>query len=84
MSGLERRQEAPVLAFYGDHLPSLPQAFSHFGFDEWGSDYVLWGGAEASARQLDLPAHRLPSLITDALRAGGRGRRSPPIRLAGQ
>lgn len=85
MSGLQARDDAPVLAFYGDHLPSLPQAFSHFGFDEWGSDYVLWGGTAAGARRLDLPAYRLPRLITDALRvAGEMARRSAPIRLAGQ
>ena len=45
LSGLQRRRREGVLAFYGDHLPSLPQAFRHFGFDEWGSDYVVWRGA---------------------------------------
>ncbi len=33
MDGLVRRGSPAVLAFYGDHLPSLSGAFSHFGFD---------------------------------------------------
>lgn len=70
-SGLQRRGGDGVLAFYGDHLPSLPRAFHHFGFDEWDSDYVVWHGADFPARQLNLPAHRLPRVITDALQASG-------------
>ena len=68
VEGIERRGRDGVLAFYGDHLPSLPRAFEHFRFDDWSSDYVLWPGAAMPVRQLDLPAHRLPQLIKDALR----------------
>jgi hypothetical protein len=50
-------------------LPSLPHAFRHFGFDEIGSDYVVWRGSATVARPLDLPAHGLPQIIIDALRA---------------
>jgi hypothetical protein len=71
LSGLQQRGREGVLAFYGDHLPSLPNAFRHFGFHEWGSDYVVWRGPGSRARQLDLPAHRLPRLIIDALNAAG-------------
>jgi hypothetical protein len=71
MDGLGERRHDAVLAFYGDHLPSLPRAFRHFGFDECGSDYVLWQGAASSTRQLDLPAHRLPGIIIEALHARG-------------
>jgi len=71
LSGLQERHREGVLAFYGDHLPSLPQAFRHFGFDEWGSDYVVWRGGASPTRQLDLPAHRLPRIIIDALRSTG-------------
>jgi hypothetical protein len=70
LSGLQHHREA-VLAFYGDHLPSLPHAFRHFGFDEWGSDYFVWRCAASPGRQLDLPAHRLPRLIIDALQEIG-------------
>jgi hypothetical protein len=68
VEGMERRGRDGVLAFYGDHLPSLPRAFDHFGFEESTSDYVLWPGAAMPAHQLDLPVHRLPQLIKDALR----------------
>jgi hypothetical protein len=68
VEGMERRGRDGVLAFYGDHLPSLPRAFDHFGFAEWSSDYVLWPGTQVPPRQLDLPAHRLPLLIKQALR----------------
>ncbi|HYZ41092.1 MAG TPA: hypothetical protein VE687_10780, partial [Stellaceae bacterium] len=68
---LQQRDPEAVLAFYGDHLPSLPHAFRHFAFDEWGSDYVVWQPAAVPARRLDLPAHRLPQLILDALGATG-------------
>jgi hypothetical protein len=65
-----RRRDA-LFSFYGDHLPSLPQAFAHFGFDNRASDYVLVDGAAAGARRVDLPAHRLPSMILDRLRLRG-------------
>jgi phosphoglycerol transferase MdoB-like AlkP superfamily enzyme len=71
LTGLQRRKGEGVLAFYGDHLPSLPHAFRHFGFEEVGSDYVVWWSSATDARQLDLPAHRLPRVVIDALRATG-------------
>jgi hypothetical protein len=82
MEGIERRGGEAMLGFYGDHLPSLPRAFGHFGFDEWGSDYVFRHGAAASARRLDLPAHRLPGIIIDALRAKGAIGAPAPCRAA--
>jgi hypothetical protein len=70
MSGLEERNSPALLAFYGDHLPSLSPAFAHFGFTESSSDYVIWPGAiwaGAGAAQLrDLYAHQLGRLIVDA------------------
>jgi hypothetical protein len=71
LSEVQHRHREAVLAFYGDHLPSLPRAFRYFGFDEWGSDYVVRRGTASPARQLDLPAHRLPGIIIDALRETG-------------
>ena len=71
LTGLQRRQREGVLSFYGDHLPSLPKAFRHFGFEEVGSDYVVWRAGAAAKQQLDLPAHRLPRVVIDALRATG-------------
>jgi hypothetical protein len=71
MNGLGRQRHDGILAFYGDHLPSLPHAFRNFGFDEEGSDYVLWRGDAFPARRLDLPAHGLTGMIIDALYARG-------------
>ena len=66
MSGLEKRGSPAVLAFYGDHLPSLSSAFGHFGFDDASSDYAIWPGSGAPQRR-DLPAHQLGRLIVDAV-----------------
>ena len=63
--GPQRRNA--LFGFYGDHLPSLPEAFTHFGFDDRASDYVLVDGADARRCRVDLPAHRLPSVILDRL-----------------
>jgi hypothetical protein len=65
-----RRRNA-LFGFYGDHQPSLPRAFGHFGFDDWASDYVLIDGAAMRTRRLDLPAHRLHWAILDRLRQRG-------------
>ena len=67
MEGFAGNGSDGILAFYGDHLPSLPRAFEHFDFDEWGSDYVLWRGDPLPSRRLDLPAYRLPGVIIDTL-----------------
>jgi Sulfatase len=68
MAGLEDRHAPAILGFYGDHLPSLPQAYAHFGFDEPHSDYVIWPGeAGTPPRRCDLPAHRLGAVMVDAL-----------------
>jgi Sulfatase len=71
LAGLQHRNSDGILAFYGDHLPSLPSAFHYFGFEETGSNYVMWQGGSTDTRQLDLPAHRLPRVVIDALRARG-------------
>jgi hypothetical protein len=71
MDDLGGNRKNGILAFYGDHLPSLPHAFAHFGFDEWGSDYVLWRGDRSRQHRLDLPAYRLPEVITETLSEKG-------------
>jgi hypothetical protein len=81
LSELQGCHNDGVLAFYGDHLPSLPQAFRQLGFDEWGSDYVVWQDTGLAAQQLDLPAHRLPKVIIDTLQRMGviNGRGAPAL-----
>jgi hypothetical protein len=72
MAGIEQRKSAAVLGFFGDHLPSLPRAYAHFGFDAPHSDYAIWpGNAGTPPRRCDLPAHRLGIVIVDALLGAG-------------
>jgi Sulfatase len=71
LESLGPRRSDCLLGFYGDHVPSLPQAFRHFDFHEWASDYVLLDGAAQRAQRLDLPAYRLPRMILDRLRQRG-------------
>jgi hypothetical protein len=71
LDGLERRGLPAVLAFYGDHLPSLSRAFAHFGFAETASDYVIWDGSGAARRQ-DLQAHELGGIVIEAALAADR------------
>ncbi len=71
LQGLGQRRHDCLFGFYGDHVPSLPQAFRHFGFDEWASDYVLLDGTVRRAQRLDLTAHRLPQIILDQLQQRG-------------
>lgn len=61
---LQRHGPPAVLAFYGDHLPSLSRAFAHFGFAEASSDYVIWDGSGAAQRR-DVQAHQLGQLVID-------------------
>ncbi len=86
--GLTQRGAPSVLGCYGDHLPSLTQAFAHFGFDERDSDYVLWPGAGMPPQRRDLQAHEFGRLIVDAVlgdrfgeTASGDGDRRPAERL---
>lgn len=69
MSGLQQRRCGALLAFYGDHLPSLPHAFEHLDFTEPHSDYLIWPGNGAPLRR-DLPAHALGRLIVDRVLGG--------------
>jgi len=78
MDGLHRRGEGALLGFYGDHLPSLPQAFRHLGFADRDSDYAIWdsaapGIADRRARRRDLPAHNLGCALVDRLLGVARG-----------
>jgi len=65
MDGIARRGSSAVLAFYGDHLPSLSNAFRHFGFDEWSSDYAIWPSPGGAPQRRDLQSHELGRLIVD-------------------
>jgi hypothetical protein len=71
MDGLSSRYPNAVLALYGDHLPSLPRAFDHFGFTDLHSDYVIWPGGGSPPRRIDMPVHRLGQVLVDTALGGG-------------
>ncbi len=62
-----QRIERGVLAFYGDHLPSLPSVFDALGFEDSRTDYFIWRPEGCSARHCDLFAHQLPEALLSAL-----------------
>jgi hypothetical protein len=70
MSGLRQRRRGAILGFYGDHLPSLPHAFEHFGYAEPHSDYVIWSGGDMSPLHRDLHAYELGRIIVDRVLGG--------------
>jgi hypothetical protein len=79
MEGLKKRGYPALLGFYGDHLPSLPGAFDHFGLAEPHSDYAIWPStlcaSEGLPVRLDLPSHELGRWIVDRALAAGQERR---------
>jgi phosphoglycerol transferase MdoB-like AlkP superfamily enzyme len=74
MDGIAERRSPALLGFYGDHLPSLPLAYAHFGFDEPHSDYAIWPSEGSEPRRLDLPAHRLGRSLVDRVLRPDRSR----------
>ncbi|HVC53557.1 MAG TPA: LTA synthase family protein [Stellaceae bacterium] len=84
MSGLAERDPDALLGFYGDHLPSLPLVFDHFGFSEPHSDYAIWSGRSGAPQRLDLPAHQLGNtLLTLALDGRSEVAQRERVRLIG-
>jgi hypothetical protein len=69
MEALAARGEPGLCAFYGDHLPSFPAAFSAFGFTDPRTDYAIWRPDGGAGVRRDLVAHQLGDAIADALRA---------------
>ncbi|HWD58790.1 MAG TPA: LTA synthase family protein [Stellaceae bacterium] len=67
--GLGRRRDDTLFGFYGDHLPSLPRVFARLGFDDWRSDYAIWGAGRDEQR--DIAAHELGRWLADLALAAG-------------
>lgn len=64
---LKRRPRPGVFCLFGDHLPSLPDAFARAGFDDERSDYVVWRTSGNQPRRLDTSADVLGRLLLDAV-----------------
>jgi len=64
---LRRRQGRGVLAFYGDHQPSLPKAFAALGLDDERTDYMIWRSDIAGLNERrDIAAHELGQAVAEA------------------
>ncbi|MEP6897737.1 MAG: LTA synthase family protein [Rhodanobacter sp.] len=73
-SKLMARKRWTVLLFYGDHLPSLDDAFNDIGFDDGKNyayqhtRYMLISNRPLAPARLDLSAYDLPGLLFDTLK----------------
>lgn len=63
---LRGRDRPGVMCIYGDHLPSLPNAFRAAGFRDTKTDYLVWSTAPAPGVQVDIPAEMLGRIVLDA------------------
>jgi phosphoglycerol transferase MdoB-like AlkP superfamily enzyme len=76
---LMARPRWTVMLFYGDHLPSLDDAFKDTGFDDsegfsaQRTRYMLISNRPIKPRELDLSAYELPGLLFDTLGLPGDG-----------
>jgi phosphoglycerol transferase MdoB-like AlkP superfamily enzyme len=66
-TSMARHAASGLLAFFGDHLPSLAAPFARLGFNDTRTDYLLWRNGEGQSPQRDCAAHELQSAILGAL-----------------
>lgn len=60
-----RRGDDGLLAFFGDHLPSLPETFEGLGFTDMTTDYLLWRPGHGNCLRNDRSASDLSTAILD-------------------
>jgi len=60
---LTERGDHGVLGFYGDHLPSLADAFDDYGFEDSRTDYLVWSPECSAGSQRAMAAHELGGFI---------------------
>lgn len=65
-AAMENRGDAGLLAYFGDHLPSLADLFAELDFHDPRTDYLLWRGG-GPALQQDISASALSHAILQAL-----------------
>jgi hypothetical protein len=60
-----------ILALYGDHLPSLPDAFEALDFTGTDTDYAIWDSRGGDGARRDLKAHEFPAALLAAREGPG-------------
>lgn len=68
MALLEADGQSGLLGFYGDHMPSLPQAFASLDFHDTDTDYFLWRAGHQEHVQRNIAAQDLPRELLVRLR----------------
>jgi hypothetical protein len=77
---LNAHPSSGVLCLYGDHLPTLPDAFKASGFEDARTDYFIWRKGGAVPQRMDTSADMLARLMLDATLAT-ESRQAPPAVL---
>jgi hypothetical protein len=65
-TALRARLGRGVLAFYGDHQPSLPKAFAATGLEDERTDYMIYRSDGVTGRRRDMAAHELAEAVREA------------------
>ena len=61
-----------VLAVFGDHQPSLPEAFKALGFTDQRTDYAVWRAGAGAGVSRDIAAEDLPGVLLQYFGAHAR------------
>ena len=67
-SALQARSRPYVLAFYGEHMPSMPDVYQELGFPDGRTDYFVDSTAGAEQQVVDLEIAELPRRILGLIR----------------
>lgn len=60
---LSRQQTSGWLCWYGDHVPTMPEAYRAAGYDDGRTDYFIWGKDAGAAQPGDIAIENLASLL---------------------
>lgn len=66
---LTARGDHGVLGFYGDHLPSLADAFDDYGFEDSRTDYLVWSPDGGTGLDQAMAAHEFAGFILAQIEA---------------
>jgi hypothetical protein len=79
---LKSRSTDGVFCLYGDHLPSLPDAFRNARFEDERTDYLIWRKGTVPPQRFDTSAEVLGRLLLHAAFTGAGEFPQPMIKSA--